>query len=324
MSVYTAVSAEALENFLGRYDIGQAQSLRGISAGVENSNFFLDTSEGEFVLTIFERLAATEIPYFLELTAHLAHHGIPCPQPIADREGHYLQSLCGKPAAIVQKLSGKSVELPNPGQTRAVGALLGRMHKAAEGFPLRRENPRGLRWWIEASGQLSSHLSPMDARLLSDELQFQQNHCKSHLPHGVIHADLFRDNALFEGNLLTGVIDFYYAADDAYLYDLAITLNAWCSQPDGALDAELAHCLWEAYQRERPLSNDEIACWPAALRGAALRFWLSRLHDFHFPRPGDLTHTKDPEEYRRILVARREMAEWTDFPGAEGLRAALK
>lgn len=305
MSVYTCVSPSALEDFLRRYHLGRPLGLRGISAGVENSNFFLDTEAGEFVLTIFERLPAADLPYFLDLTAHLAQHGIPCPQPIADREGHYLQQLCGKPAAIVQKLSGSSVERPGDRQAAAVGRLLGRLHQAGRDFPQRRANPTGPHWWAQTARALAGRLSPAEQALLDDELAYQRRQRAGHLPQGVIHADLFCDNALFEGDVLTGVIDFYYAADDLYLYDLAITVNAWCSRADGQLDPALSRALCDAYQAERPFIAGEAAHWSTALRAAALRFWLSRLYDFHFPRPGDLIQIKDPEEYRRILEARR-------------------
>lgn len=306
MSVYTYVSPQALDEFLLRYAVGRAVKLEGICAGIENSNFFLDTDTGSYVLTLFEKLAAPDIPYFLDLTAHLARRGIPCPQPMPDRDGHYLQHLCGKPAAIVQRLRGSSVDEPSTRQSVAVGRMLGRLHQAGRDFGLRRANPTGPHWWAETVHKLSGRLSREEQALLEDELAFQRRDRAAHrLPHGVIHADLFRDNALFEGDTLTGVIDFYYAADDLYLYDLAITANAWCSRPDGSLDATLCAALRDSYEAERPLVPGEAEHWPVVLRAAALRFWLSRLHDFHFPREGDLTHTKDPEEYRRILLMRR-------------------
>lgn len=308
MSVYTEISPTALADFLQRYDIGQAADLRGISAGIENSNFFLDTSQGQYVLTIFERVGREELPYFLDLTAFLGHRDVPCPQPIADRQGHYLQTLCNKPAAIVQKLSGATLSQPTATQSATAGALLGRMHSLGQDFPERRQNPSSpqhLIWHRQMRAALTAVLTSDQRSLLDDELAFLQTQHLSALPQGVIHGDLFPDNALFNGERLSGVIDFYYAADDCLLYDLAISVNAWCSQADGQLDMACCQRMQSAYQQQRPLSVAETAHWFVLLRAAALRFWLSRLYDWHFPRDGDLTHRKDPEEYQRILQARR-------------------
>ncbi|MHB1203201.1 MAG: homoserine kinase [Acidithiobacillus sp.] len=307
MSVYTPVSDAALAAFLADYDLGRPLRLTGISAGVENSNFFLDTEKGSAVLTIFERLPTHEIPYFLDLTEWLGRADIPCPRPISARDGRTLKTLCGKPAAIVQRLPGHSIEgrSPTPEEITLLGRLLARMHRAGRDFPIHRPNPAGPGWWQHTAQRLRGHLCPDDAALIQDELRQQGQSSCQHLPRGVIHADLFPDNVLFSAGRITGVIDFYYAGDDLWLYDLAIVANAWCSRPDGHLDHTLSEALWQAYIGERPLVAGEDRCWSPLLRAAALRFWLLRLDAQHFPRAGDLTQCKDPEEYRRILMARR-------------------
>ncbi len=304
MSVYTTIERSTLEQFLRRYDLGALVSFEGISAGIENTNYFVTTERGEYVLTIFEELSAEELPYFLDLMAFLAEHGVPCAHPEADREGRYLQSLMAKPAALVRRLAGASVEHPNTVQCAAIGAALAVMHREGRRFPRRRDNPRGPRWWAETARQVLPRLAPEDAELLQEELRFQRLHKLADVPRGVIHADLFRDNALFVKDALTGIIDFYYACNDALLYDLAVTVNDWCSTADGSLDAARLTALLEAYRPIRSFTPMERGAWPVMLRAAALRFWLSRLKDLHFPKEGEITHTKDPDVFRRILCHR--------------------
>ena len=308
MSVFTPISRDELTAFLARYDLGELVDYQGISAGVENTNYFVTTELGRWVLTIFEKHGADELPFFIDLMAFLAEHGIPCPHPIADEEGRYLQTLKDKPAVLVQRLSGANPMQPNPRQCHAIGASLGSMHKASRHFPQRRPNERGPHWWRQAGARVLPHLDADDAALLRDELAFQAAHRAPELPRGIIHADLFRDNATFEGDRLTGIIDFYYACHDVLLYDVAVTVNDWCSAPDGRLDAERLSALLSAYRQQRPPTEAEYEAWPVLLRGAALRFWLSRLCDQIFPREGELTHTKDPDEFKRILLLRREQA----------------
>ncbi len=305
MSVYTAVSEQALTQFLGEYSIGRLVSLTGISDGIENTNYFVETSEGQYVLTLFEALTAEELPFFLDLMAHLNEHQVPSAHPIADNRQHYLKTLCGKPAALVQRLTGKSVTEPNLKQCAALGKALGHAHVVTQNFGGQRSNRRGPRWWQQTSQRLMPHLSSEEKQLLEDELTFQAEHRNDNLPRGVIHADLFRDNALFDGNKLTGIIDFYYACNDVLLYDVAVTVNDWCSNPDGSLDdARYQHFL-QAYQQKRPLTSNEKTGWPLMLRAAALRFWLSRLQDKHFPREGEMTHIKNPTVFEDILRNRR-------------------
>lgn len=301
MSVYTRVEPEQLEEFLKNYDLGSLEQQQGISDGIENTNYFVSTTKGKYVLTLFESLDAEELPFFLDLMAFLAEHEVPSAHPLADRQGDYLRILNDKPAALVQRLSGAWVPEPAAAQCAALGTVLGRLHRVGQAFPRQRENPRGPHWWRVTAERVMEHLPEADARLLREEIAFQLAHRNDDLPRGIIHADLFRDNALFEGDRLTGLIDFYYACTDALLYDLAVTANDWCRCPDGAMDEELATALLQAYSAERPLTEQEKQDWPLMLRAGALRFWLSRLQDKIFPRPGEMTHIKDPEEYARIL-----------------------
>ncbi|MEW6692830.1 MAG: homoserine kinase [Pseudomonadota bacterium] len=303
MSVYTRVDRPALETFLDDFDAGTLVEYSGISAGIENTNYFVTTTNGRFVLTLFEQLSRDELPFFLGLMAHLAEHGVPTAHPQADRHGRYLGELCGKPAALVQRLTGGSVEHPDTAQCAAIGAALAHLHLAGQSFPLERANPRGPHWWREAVARVHDRLGPDEAERLDDEIAFQFAHRHDALPRGVIHADLFRDNALFEGERLTGIIDLYYACTDALLYDVAVTVNDWCVNDARELDPGRTRALLEAYAGVRPFTPAEHASWPAMLRAAALRFWLSRLVDLHFPREGELTHTKDPDAFGRLLAA---------------------
>ncbi len=305
MSVYTTVSEQLLSQFLTDYSIGELVSLTGISDGIENTNYFVETSEGHYVLTLFEALTAEELPFFLNLMAHLNEHQVPSAHPIADNKQHYLKTLCDKPAALVQRLGGKSVTEPNLKQCAALGQALGHAHLVTRDFNGQRSNRRGPRWWQLTSQRLMPHLSPEEKQLLEEELAFQAEHRNNNLPRGVIHADLFRDNALFDGDSLTGIIDFYYACNDVLLYDVAVTVNDWCSNPDGSLDDARCQHFLQAYQQERPLTHKEKNDWALMLRAAALRFWLSRLQDQHFPREGEMTHVKNPAVFEGILRNRR-------------------
>ncbi|HEX7251015.1 MAG TPA: homoserine kinase [Burkholderiales bacterium] len=314
MSVYTPVSESELSDWLRRYSVGRLESLEPIKSGIENTNYFVTTSQGRYVLTLFERLPAAELPFYLELMAHLARHGIPCPAPIADLSDRYLQALNGKPAALVTRLPGRSVENPGERECGELGMLLGRMHLAGRSYPGYLENPRGPKWWRIAAADLDAHLDAKKKGLLKAELEFQSAHRFPDLPRGPVHADLFRDNTLFDKGRLSGVIDFYFAGVDCLLYDVAVCANDWCLAEvasDPRLDRVRMRALAAGYESVRPIMPIEREAWPAMLRAAALRFWLSRLHDFHLPRPGMLVHAHDPEHFRRILEARiAEAARW--------------
>ena len=314
MSVYTRIERNDLEEFLHHYPLGTLINFEGIRAGIENTNYFVTTTTAgappaQFMLTLFEQLKYDELPYFLDLMAFFAERGIPSAHPLADHQQHYLRILHGKPAALVQRLNGGSTEYPTPAQCHALGNALGRMHVVGQAYPAQRANTRGLAWYQKTMSNVLPRLTTSDAALLQEEVRFQTafhaTPAANALPRGVIHADLFRDNALFVGDTLTGIIDFYYACNDVLLYDVAVTVNDWCSQPDGTLNDALTPTLLQAYQQQRPLGTAEQDAWPVMLRAAALRFWLSRLHDLHFPRTGEITHTKDPEVFKHILVQRK-------------------
>jgi len=304
MSVYTKVERDELEAFLQHFSLGKLVEYEGITAGIENTNYFVTTTQGRYVLTLFESLGMDDLPYFLDLMAHLAEHDVPSAHPEADDTGHYLRTLNGKPAALVMRLEGKSVEHPNPAQCAALGKALGHLHVVGQEFQGHRENRRGPHWWVETSEKVLARLNGEEAELLRNEITFQKQHRHDSLPRGVIHADLFRDNALFTGDRLTGIIDFYYACNDVLLYDVAVTVNDWCCHQDGQFDEARLQAFLDAYRQEREFTDAEQTAWPVMLRAAALRFWLSRLYDMHFPREGEITHIKDPGVFRQILQQR--------------------
>ncbi|MDH5516980.1 MAG: homoserine kinase [Gammaproteobacteria bacterium] len=310
MSVYTTIEHEELETFLGRYNVGQLVSYQGISDGIENTNYFVTTQQqqqqSEFVLTIFEAHSAEEMPYFLDLMAHLNEHQVPSAHPIADTQGQMLQTIKNKPAALVQKLKGRSILQPTAMHCQKLGSALGKLHSAGLSFPQHQGNTRGPRWWQDTTRLLADKLSADDLTVLHQEMQFQASQSHADIPRGLIHADLFRDNALWYKDELSGIIDFYFASTDALLYDVAVTVNDWCNLPDGALDYTKVSAFLTAYHQQRALSPPEKDLWPVMLRAGALRFWLSRLYAIHFPKQGEMTHQKDPDEFKNILLQRRQ------------------
>ncbi len=307
MSVYTNVTAAELEAWLANYSLGRLIACEPIKAGIENSNYFVTTTQGRYVLTLFERLPAEELPFYLDLMAHLARHGIPCPAPIADLSDRYLQQLNGKPAALVTRLPGKTVERPSVAECGELGMLLGRMHLAARSYSAYLDQPRGPTWWRGAAQDVKPFMAKAQQELLQSELAFQARQRFPDLPRGPVHGDLFRDNALFDEGRISAVFDFYFAGVDCLLYDVAVCVNDWCLHDpagDGQLDPALVRALLGGYHAQRPFTALEHAAWPVMLRTAALRFWLSRLHDLHLPRAGMLVHAHDPEHFRRILELR--------------------
>lgn len=314
MSVFTAVTHEDLARWLDGFAVGRLVAFEGIAAGVQNSNFFVTTTLGRYVLTLFESIPRADLPYYLYLTAHLAHHGLPVPAPVANRHNEYLGTLSGRPAALVRRLSGKSVEVATPAHCARVGAMLAGLHRAGLSYGRRQPNPRGAQWRSDVAPSVLSHLPADEADLLRAELEWQTQHDLATLPQGVIHADLFRDNVLWDGELIGGVIDFYFAGNDALLFDVAVTVNDWCADDHGELDPARSDALLTAYAAERAFTEAERRLWPAALRAAALRFWLSRLEDKHLPRGGEMVQVKNPDEYRDIL--RRRIAATHPLPAA--------
>lgn len=303
MSVFTTVTLEQLRLWLRGYQLGVLLDIEGIAAGITNTNYFVTTTQGRYVLTLFEHNSADELPYFLDLMAHLAERGIPCPQPVADTGGSYLGEINGKPAALVSRLGGSTIEMPIESHCSQVGAVLARLHLAGKSYLATMENPRGTGWWTATAAKVM-HLLPADERSqLQAELEYQVRFSCVGLPSGVIHADLFRENVLFDGDELSGLVDFYYACNDAFAYDLAIAVNDWCANTDGSLDQARLRSMMTAYREVRPLVGEERASFPDLLRAAALRFWLSRLYDLYFPQAGVLTYAKDPSHFRRVLEA---------------------
>ena len=305
MSVFTTVSAEQLNAWLAQYPaIGQLREFKGIAAGITNTNYFVTTDSSRYVLTLFERNNADELPYYLNLMAHLVAQGIACPKPVANASGAYLGELSGKPAAMVSCLQGKDLTAPTPVHCAEVGDFLARMHLAGLSYPAQMQDSRGLDWCTVAAQKVLPYLEKSAQQLLQNELAYQAQYRDLPLPRGVIHADLFRDYILFDSDRLSGAIDFYYACNDVLVYDLAITVNDWCVHDDGSLDTLRLQAMLQAYHARRSLSDEERGAWVVLLRAGALRFWVSRLHDYHFPLAGELTHAKDPSHFQRVLQAR--------------------
>ncbi|MCJ0764136.1 homoserine kinase [Variovorax terrae] len=309
MAVFTEVSFEEAQALLRQLNLGELRELRGIEGGIENTNYFATTDQGEHVLTLFERLSAEQLPFYLHLMKHLAQRGIPVPDPAADRDGDILHRLKGKPAAVVNRLRGRSVLAPGPEHCAAVGTTLARMHLAARDFNRSQPNLRGLAWWNETVPVVLVHLSDSQRTLILAELAFQNHVAASSayaaLPRGPVHADLFRDNVMFDDGQLSGFFDFYFAGVDAWLFDIAVCLNDWCIELEtGAHDAVRAHSLLAAYTAVRPLAAAERQLLPALLRAGALRFWISRLWDFHLPREAAMLQPHDPGHFERVLRQR--------------------
>ena len=332
MAVFTEVDFGEADALVQRLGLGPLRELRGIEGGIENTNYFATTESGEFVLTLFERLSAEQLPYYLCLMKHLAGRGLPVPEPVADPaiqppSGHALTipanapcelllQVAGKPAALVQRLSGHSELAPRTAHCAELGAMLARMHIAARDFPRIQPNLRGLAWWNETVPVVLPYIDESQAGLLRAELAYQNHVAESSayaaLPRGPVHADMFRDNVMFATGQeagaaprLTGVFDFYFAGTDTWLFDLAVCLNDWAIDlATGAHDAERADALLAAYETVRPLNAAERALLPAMLRAAALRFWISRLWDFHLPREASMLKPHDPAHFERVLRER--------------------
>ena len=308
MSVYTTVTPEDLDEWLARYTVGGLVELAPIAAGIENTNYFVTTGKDRYVLTLYERLPASELPFYLNLMAHLARAGAKVPAPEPDRTGALFSLLNGKPAGLVARVDGASVHEPSALHCALVGGALARLHVASQSYRPRLANRRGPSWWRQTARVVQPFLSPAQKELLAAELEFQSGYGQGRLPKGAIHGDLFCNHVLFDDGHVAGIIDFGFAATDFFAYDLAITVNDWCRATIGEapLDDERVAALVRAYDAVRPLCDDERARWPGLLRAAALRFWVSRLHDIYLPRPGELTHAHDPAEFERILRDRIE------------------
>ncbi|MDH4456939.1 MAG: homoserine kinase [Candidatus Methylopumilus sp.] len=301
MSVFTTVSVDELNPWLSAYPLGTLLELQGIASGISNTNYFVTTIKGRYVLTLFEEHSADELPYFLNLMKHLAERGVPCPHPVMRSDGVLLDELNGKPAALVTCLRGRDITEPSVTQCAELGRVLANMHVAGASFNGNNHDSRDVVWREATAKSVFDLLSADDQAILAQTMQDQADLDIQALPQGVIHADLFRDNVLFDGDEIGGVIDFYYACRGAYLYDVAISVNDWCVDADGSLDARRVGALLKAYHAVRPFTPAEQSAWPIILPIAALRFWLSRLKDKHYPQAGELTHAKDPQHFKKIL-----------------------
>ena len=309
MAVFTEVSFKEAAAFLHLLGLGELQSIKGCAGGIENTNYFVDTTQGEYVLTLFERLTFEQLPFYLHLMKHLARQGILVPDPAANKKGEILFKLKGKPAAVVNKLRGKSELAPTAAHCAGVGGMLARMHLAGRDFPRQQPNLRGLPWWNETVPVVLPHVSLVQRSLLLSELAYQNHIAEAAayktLPRGPVHADLFRDNVMFEDGQLTGFFDFYFAGCDTFLFDISVCLNDWCIDlATGQHDAARAHAFLAAYQSQRLLTPQERMLLPAMLRAGALRFWISRLWDFHLPREAAMLKPHDPTHFERVLRER--------------------
>lgn len=309
MAVFTEVSFDEAAAFLRSLNLGQLQSIKGAAGGIENTNYFVDTDRGQYVLTLFERLTFEQLPFYLHLMKHLAGRGIPVPDPVADSQGSILHQLNNKPAAVVNKLRGRSELAPTPAHCARVGDMLARLHLAGQNYPRQQPNLRGLDWWNETIPVVLPYLNDEQRHLIQAELAHQNalaaTPAYAHLPRGPIHADLFRDNVMFDDMELTGFFDFYFAGCDSFVFDIGICLNDWCIDwASGAQDNARADAFMAAYQAVRPLSADECALLPALQRAGALRFWVSRLWDFHLPREAAVLQAHDPAHFERVLRQR--------------------
>ncbi|HTZ34641.1 MAG TPA: homoserine kinase [Stellaceae bacterium] len=305
MAVYTEIADDELRNFVAAYDIGEVLSCKGIAEGVENSNYLLGTAHGSFILTLYEkRVSPADLPFFIALMDHLAHHGVACPTPVRARDGAALRELCGRPAAIVTFLNGMWPRRIEPFHCAGVGAALAGLHRAGESFAMRRPNDLGLAGWRRLFAACAARADEVQAGLaaeLGGELAALEAAWPQGLPSGVIHADLFPDNVFFRDRELSGLIDFYFACTDAFAYDIAVCLNAWCFEPDGGFNVTKARLLVGHYRTARALAPAELAALPLLARGSALRFLLTRLYDWLNQTEGALVRPKDPLEYLRKL-----------------------
>lgn len=313
MAVFTEVPRDDAAALVARLGLGTMQSLEGCASGIENTNYFCDTSSGRYVLTLFERLSFEQLPFYLHLMKHLADRGIPVPGPKADASGEILHTVCGKPAAMVDRLRGSHRLAPDAAHCAMVGEMLARMHLAGRDYPRVQPNLRGLAWWSETVPVVLPFLTDAQRELITGELAFQQQVATSAahagLPRGPIHADLFRDNVMFDetpdGDVLGGFFDFYFAGVDTLLFDIAVCLNDWCIALDsGRLAEDRAQAFVAAYDAVRPLTGAEARLMPALMRAAALRFWVSRLWDLHLPRDASVLTAHDPTHFERVLRER--------------------
>jgi len=305
VSVFTRITRPQLDQFFSAYTLGEVIAFEGITDGIDNTNYSVTTTQGGFVLTLFESLAADDLPHFVKLLSHLGKNNLPCPCPQNDRQANALRQLNGKPAAVFRRLPGIATASPSILHCQEIGLQLASLHRCTQDYVFPVKNSNDLNWCEMVSNKIGAHLSVTDRELINDELVFQSENSPVNLPLGVIHADLFKDNVLFVDDRLSGLLDFYSACTDTLLLDVAIAANDWCCD-NGIVNAEKLTALLAVYESLRPLEALEKRHWSIMLRAAALRFWLSRLEHQCYPRPGELTQQKDPLTFRRILLQHRQ------------------
>ena len=315
MSVYTAVDKAELNHFLSAYPVGTLRQVQGIAAGLANSNYRIDTERGRYVLTLFEEHSGAAIAPLLALSNHLQRGGLPCPRPLRNQHGRHWQALHGRPAALAEWLPGHSPEHPGPRHCRQIGRALARLHTIGQHFRGPLPHGWGGDWQPQQARTLSPQLDAPQRLLLQRELTQLPTLALHQLPTGVIHSDLFRDNSLFQHGRLTGLLDLYDACRGPLLYDLAVTVNDWCSRPDGSLHQARLQALLNGYRHDRELTRHEHQAWPKLLRIAALRFWTSRLQFRQLARQQSIGQGKDPKEFQRILQQRASAARHGDRMG---------
>jgi len=317
MAVYTEVSDDELASFIASYGLGELLSFKGIAEGVENTNYIVHTSKGPFILTIYEkRVEVSDLPFYLGLMEHLAEHGVTCPTPVRNGAGKNLSELAGRPAALVTFLEGFWVRRPTAAHCMCVGRALAEMHLGGEGFALRRANALGLSGWrplYERFAPQADEIVPDLSALVEGELAFLEANWPPSLPEGVIHADLFPDNVFFIGDRLSGLIDFYFACNDALAYDIAVCLNAWCFEKDNSFNLTKGQALLRGYESVRPLDAAERAAMPTLARGAAMRFLLTRAYDWLNTPKDALVSPKNPMEYVRRLRFHQSVRSIADY-----------
>lgn len=318
MAVYTNVSDQQLADFLSFYDLGAATSFKGIAEGVENTNFLLETEKGRYILTLYEkRVNKDDLPFFLKLIDHLAKGGISCPTPIADKEGATLRTCAGRPAALFTFLDGMSLRCPTAHHCGAMGAAMAAFHRRGLSFDMQRDNSFSIAGMKQFYQSIEGDIGTIDQKLpkmIEDELEFLASNWPSSLPRGVIHADLFPDNVFFLSDEISGLIDFYFACTDILSLDLAITMNAWCFETDNSFNVTKASKMLGAYNKTRPISKEEMESLPIVSRASALRFLLTRTHDWLLPNDGALVAKKDPKEY----ISKLKFHQSIDNPNSYG------
>jgi homoserine kinase type II len=305
VSVYTHIARPQLVQFFSAYALGEVISFEGIQDGINNTNYFVETTQGSFVLTLFETLTTEKLPHFMRLMSHLVNHNIPCPGPLADRQDKVLSELNNKPAAVFKRLSGIATTSPSIEQCHEIGLQLANLHRCTQNYVFPIKNNNALDWCKTLLNKIDAQLSATDRTLINDELLFQTENSSVNLPQGVIHADLFRDNVLFVDNQLSAILDFYSACNGSLLFDIAITANDWCWENED-INPDKITALLSGYESLRTLEQLEKQHWQTMLRAAALRFWLSRLEHQLYPRPGDIIQQKDPLIFKQLLRQHRQ------------------